>query len=1420
MSTSNTFSKGINTDVLPKYQEEGTYRFALNAVLETEEGEMPSVSNEEGNASCSIDFPSTKKIIGSALTDTDETVLFLYDPEGNHEIGVHNPDTCTYETYVTDPCLNFSDQHPVNALVKIREGCNRVVYFTDNYNPYRVVDLDDLRTSHYPPSSLNGFDPNIVDCNRLKYSKDFFLPCVNLYEGISNSGIEENAGGNIKVGVYYFAVRFLDLKLNPTPWTMITRGSAIGDEPFSHTLNTNTINLYDGGSNIETSPFFVNPTDKVIKLLITGTSYQADYFQVAVVKRTGDDGTIEAVDILKPEPWTIGTVKYTYDGNPDKVERTGSLEELLIPPVKIEKVAAQESKDQRLFLANTSYTKKDFSSLQRFASKIKTEWAKTAITNSINSGVRQANYYSFNGSFMEDETYALGIVYIFSDGDLSPVCHIPGRAPNQVPGTAFNPLIGSGGVPSSGGADWDTGVGAYGSVNPSFPDHGRWRYTSTALQYNSGTLTGLMGYHETLNETYPNIVSCDDHVDGYWGRDWQGNLITPEVTKIRHHRMPGAELRDAAGNAEGFKTGVKFSNVAYPEGLDIVGHFFVYGDRTFNKTIQGKGVLIPKRGTVLNTVPLKPFDYLTSPASSLFNRDYLFFSGDGLLNNKLIDGSYFKTEKILRDLNFEAGGASAVTQNHTTSIQTDPDGGNATSNTETNYRYFTKYIIPAPSELVNTISTNILAVKSYDGALQGTETVNPTDGTILVNNSINNNFQFIHTANGPVASVVANSGNWRGRMYFGAIRNWNNVFANLYTIQYKRMNNCSPQESNPNPATTYTYYGGDTAVNRVSFVEFDYKQTGLPPGNVTFDTDAAFISFLSQDSNINYEFRHGSTTELKSIYFQPANVVNMATNHSQFAAYLNRKKYAIDVETWGMYPETYNYNKSFSFLDGIQLFYPVPFNFQFCNVCTEDHPYRVYYSEVDNQETALDWSRIIYENNYQDLSGLNGEITDLFTNFDNLYATTVRSLYMLPVNAQTLQSDLSTVYLGTGTTLGIPAKELKNTQYGFGGQQYFKSRVSTEYGTFFVDAISKRPFLLSSSLEDISLGGMRTFWQNEGKVSFEEQFMKLTGKSYNIKSTSSPIGVGYISTYDPRYKRVIVHKRDFKILPEWESKFQYYPQATDDPSSAPIYDAGVLWFNGFNFYYCNGLEPIVHEKITFDQVEYFENTSFTLSYSMLTRKWASFHSYLPSYIYNNSKEYFSQPDEAYTQALYKHNAGEFQTYYEKRFAHIVDMIMQQNPYEGKLSSAVTYTSKVKEFVDSAKDWREIPITYSAFVGYNSNQTTGLQFLAKKTTFDADTSSNVALTQLTDNQWRINNIRDLAANNLEPIWDSSWATKATTPYEYVDRLMNIPNINYNKDLFEVKRLRDHYLGLRFYFYPLGNYKITTDLAVVTTNNRNR
>jgi hypothetical protein len=47
--TPEVLSKGMNKDINQEFQPEGTYNFALNAVLISDIGEQLSLINEEGN---------------------------------------------------------------------------------------------------------------------------------------------------------------------------------------------------------------------------------------------------------------------------------------------------------------------------------------------------------------------------------------------------------------------------------------------------------------------------------------------------------------------------------------------------------------------------------------------------------------------------------------------------------------------------------------------------------------------------------------------------------------------------------------------------------------------------------------------------------------------------------------------------------------------------------------------------------------------------------------------------------------------------------------------------------------------------------------------------------------------------------------------------------------------------------------------------------------------------------------------------------------------------------------------------------------------------------------------------------------------------------------------------------------------------
>ena len=51
-NTVNSVAKGLNQDMSPQAQPEGTYRYALNAAAESKEGNLGFLTNEAGNYEC------------------------------------------------------------------------------------------------------------------------------------------------------------------------------------------------------------------------------------------------------------------------------------------------------------------------------------------------------------------------------------------------------------------------------------------------------------------------------------------------------------------------------------------------------------------------------------------------------------------------------------------------------------------------------------------------------------------------------------------------------------------------------------------------------------------------------------------------------------------------------------------------------------------------------------------------------------------------------------------------------------------------------------------------------------------------------------------------------------------------------------------------------------------------------------------------------------------------------------------------------------------------------------------------------------------------------------------------------------------------------------------------------------------------
>ena len=1280
----------MNQDIHPKYQPDGTYRFALNAVLETQDGEFPGISNELGNIGSATGYPVNKKVIGHVQADNEEIILFLYDDTAynstsmtgeDHEIGIYNSCTNTYTTVAIGRCLNFSDRFPINALFKIRNGCERVVYFTDFNNKYRVFNLTDTSFTVDPATK------KLFSCPMLDFSRDYKIPKIEL-RTIQNGG-PLGMGGQLEVGTYAFAVRYLDKELNPTDWVWITKYIAVGSGEYSQNTFINYEFNYDGGSNVLDSPYYVPKQNKSIQLTLKSDTLDLDfkYIQFAVIKRTSDAGVISGVDILVPTPILIDnvvTMSFNYTGLDSQVQEVTTIDEIFAERQYIEKVKAHVSNNQKLFLGNVENMAVDYSAFQRKASKIKVQWTKAgynfnALTNPIN--VKSPEYYYESASFMESEVYALGIVYIFSDGSKSPVFHIPGRSPDSLT-SGYNPYISATGnfsAVASDGKAWDTGeLTSETTVLGDLIGVNRWKNVSTATATTTALSYGYLGYHETKETTYPETLVCDTDPDGYWGKDWQGNLITSQ-TKIRHHRMPGPEfLPTTNADDTAAKLGLWFTNVEYPS-EDIIGHIFVHSSRETERTVLQRGMLLP-----LSLEEVEEEAYPTFSITSFidcitkvnqFNnistgKYYAFITPEGLIDNGFKNATHFKLDYI------NIGKIPTIPER-----ENSPDGTSWQNNwpnldnTSTPYDgvhsldtalFEVEKVTSAKTRLNYNILAQTFLQKSYVGQENG-NTVQ-LDNKVVSNFSVSNNV-FIIKLDAFIGRGQAGLGpdisgyNITPVVLGGCLYSDVDLYNNLSAIEYVQIGS-NVLDVPQNTSTKYEEFSGDVFLSKFRIVESSWY-TNNEGKNIHIN--AASLATVFPDSDYNFQFRHGGVKREDSMYN------TYPLNHKALGRYLLNKIYKIDTAL-EMYSESYNYNKAFSNIEHIKRYRALPFNHEMCKMCEEQFPFRIFYSLTDNQESTIDKNRFVYINNYRDLEGSKGEITDLFTNFTQIYATTPATVYHIPTNPQVIKTEGINTYLGTGETLSISPMQLKTTEFSFGGQEHFKSRVSTEYGTFYVDSLTARPVLLTNQIEDLSLEGMRSFWQENGSLKFLNQFKLLTGKDYPFISTISWAGVGYISTYDPRYKRIIVHKKDFKILPIWEDKIYYDPMPTDVVPEYIEWANELLYFNGFSFYhYVNGS----FIKLQLEDSSFFENLSFTLSYSFFTKSWVSFHSYLPYYMFNGSKDYFSL--KHFYDDIFKHNNPTFLEYFKEKYNHVIDFIAVNSPLEVKTTQFVNYVGKTSFF---------------------------------------------------------------------------------------------------------------------------------------------
>lgn len=427
---------GMNKDTHISNLKEMEYRHAKNSNFSEELGEGFNIQNEHSNILASK-FKDGFKVVGYVTNvNLNETYFFLTNPKTNQsEIGriknennlpnlqdnIVDCDDCDqaisenpsledliqiesqiYETVVSDCkdnfCLNFNIDFPIKTALIKDEKCGKILYWTDNLNPPRYLELDKLDQYLFEGEENCGegnLTPTCLDCNKLNIFKEAVIPILETSEIV--------LGGNLKRGSYQAVVAYCD---------------ELGNEQSRYFTVTEPAFIYDEQNNILQQPQLGDETNYALKINVKNLDTRFSHYKVVIIQNT-DINRATSYFVEGIHNTSDNIILYTTDANK---ERT-FLDRLVQFAVRVDKLEKLTTANNYLLGKGITYKKRK--NLQKVVNLIGefVQWqSHVATENLYKDGVKASKYRQF----MRDETYPLAIRFI-EDSDYSPTFPLIGR---------------------------------------------------------------------------------------------------------------------------------------------------------------------------------------------------------------------------------------------------------------------------------------------------------------------------------------------------------------------------------------------------------------------------------------------------------------------------------------------------------------------------------------------------------------------------------------------------------------------------------------------------------------------------------------------------------------------------------------------------------------------------------------------------------------------------------------------------------------------------------------------------------------------------------------------------------------------------------------------------------------------------------
>ena len=1528
---------GLYTDTRPVSQPPGTYRYALNAVTETNKGDTRARSAEVQNSEC-YDLREGHFIIGSINLDGNDKVIFTTNPNnGSSEISLIT-NQCTRTSLILDDCLNFSITAQVSGEYRLREGCKRTIYFRDTENPPRIINIDSL--SNYQDDDGNW------NCNLMKWFPDYTIPQIDL-DHVANTG------GQIPVGVVQFTITYMDEDLNPIGYITPTNPIAIISQS-----EADEDRLKEGGYQEElfgTTGY----TNKSVVLTLSNLDTQFKYFRIGALETYSGTGQVTRAILKPPIEINSTSTTYIYTGFNSNSDILTTEDELTQSRIVYDRFKDITQIGNRMIAAGTQSKNIDFSILQRqVANEIQVRYITNyRLARDGNKTSKTPQHYFSELSLPRDEVVALGIVFFFTDGSESPVFHIPGREKDT---TSAGVSISSSAIEATDPAQrhrrnasidgltsqgWDSATYNPGTTDIYQPEYRhitdldsdgyieRWRAYNTAYREESQTAVlsninnqdwvtkGQMGYHECTTK-YPSIQDCDDNYI------YPRNSDDSDMAYIRHHRIPDSTVEPHMGpqfenNSYVSYIGLEITNVNIPASLSsqIQGWKIVRANYTDSeRSIIDRGIIY--HNIIAERTPGDAIQYQTGGYSRHRYARQWFPDGDVYIQNcdyypkinGLNDNDYngypgandfFKANASSGKENF---GTPLVDYGYSVSFHgpkskfeskileadfikfdlelvglvrwfcshgidktgegagraTDPPGlegypvvsggdrkgkswclykdyeipnragidhlGASTAyyNRQIDRQHFVQPDTISPQGMLSITFNNIKQQETY--VIESTDDipVNPKDQEwgqfqdtskwLLTNDTWVYETDFDD-------SGLPRSLNGQSIAHYVSLKKYlSDQFSSLASIKYLPLDNIL------NTSTSSTTWGGETHISVFESRKTDYFANCADDPNVasgyygySFLVESTINVGLRNGGNLMsgfdgstpaYDCEFGQVERYPAKYYFAPNQFSPVTHDSafHFGNIFDQEDFFGDYLSLNYcHHNFYRYNQDFSKPNNDKIYLPLELNFDWCTSCQYKQPLQYIYSETSFQEETTDRYRVFKPNNYRILPGHTGIINDLFIKNNQLYIHTTQSTWFQPVNPQTIQTNETNLYIGTGEFFSIPPTEPISKPNGYWGCQSKWSVVPTEYGVFWVDAKGGDVFLFSGDGDPNINTGENAFFKNNLKLTLPEQLSNLGVTIASDDNTANINGVGYIATFDSRIDRYILTKKDYRLRDE--SLFVNAVVLAIQMAGNTAVTGSVTYVpETSNWFVFNGTSL---ERIYLTDFDYFDNLSWTRSYSPKDKSWTSFHSYLPSFMYSDRNTFYSTNNSS---SIYKHEGTGFLNFYGVQYPFIIDYISELSPITKKFSN-IEYLSTVEEYNSTTDQYLDKENeTFTSLIAYTDTQSTGTITITPKTN-PYDSISYTTGTLLADRPghartWRINYLRDLVSSRSAPIFTKD-QTNTTFQTEFpIDKVPNSSVITQAQDQYNQAYLKDKYLGVRLSFLSTINKKISFDLESTT------